>query len=183
VSPTRPLPDLPDARLIARFLDGDESAFRALYERHTPRLRMLVQRLLGRDRHELDDVVQEVWLAASRGMHAYRGDAKFGTWLSAIGVRIAFNRLPRRLANDDELSDDIPSPAEGSPATVIDLERAIAALPDHQRVVVVLHDVEGYTHEEIAEQLGIAIGTSKATLSRARHALRRVLTEGVTNAT
>jgi len=67
--------------------------------------------------------------------------------------------------------------------TVIDLERAIAALPDHQRVVVVLHDVEGFTHDEIAEQLGIAAGTSKGTLSRARHALRRALTEGVTNAT
>jgi len=183
VSPTRPLSDQPDAALIAHFLDGDEGAFRALYERHTPRLRMLVQRLLGRDRHELDDVVQEVWLAASRGVHAFRGDAKFGTWLSAIGVRVAYNRLPLRSAEDSELSEDIPSPAEGSPATVIDLERAIAALPDHQRVVVVLHDVEGFTHEEIGEQLGMAIGTSKATLSRARHALRRALTEGVTNAT
>jgi RNA polymerase sigma-70 factor (ECF subfamily) len=177
------LSDPTDATLIARFLEGDEPAFRALYERHTPRLRMLVQRLLGRDRHELDDVVQEVWLAASRGVHAFRGDAKFGTWLSAIGVRIAFNRLPRQSADDGELSEDIPSPGEGSPATAIDLERAIAALPDHQRVVVVLHDVEGFTHEEIAEQLGMAVGTSKATLSRARQALRRALTEGVPNAT
>lgn len=143
---------------------------------------MLVQRLLGRDRHELDDVVQEAWIAASRGLHAYRGDAKFGTWLSAIGVRIAFNRLPRTSRDDAELSDDISSPPE-QPLTVIDLERAIAALPDHQRVVVVLHDVEGFTHEEIAEQLGIAAGTSKGTLSRARQALRRALTEGVTNAT
>jgi RNA polymerase sigma-70 factor (ECF subfamily) len=168
--------------LIRRFLDGDERAFRALYERHTPRLWMLVQRLLGRDRHELDDVVQEAWIAASRGLHAYRGDAKFGTWLSAIGVRIAFNRLPRVPRDDAELSDDLSSPPE-QPSTVIDLERAIAALPDHQRVVVVLHDVEGFTHEEIAEQLGIAAGTSKGTLSRARQALRRALTEGVTNAT
>jgi RNA polymerase sigma-70 factor (ECF subfamily) len=176
------LPELSDLALIRRFLDGDERAFRALYERHTPRLRMLVQRLLGRDRHELDDVVQETWIAASRGLHAYRGDAKFGTWLSAIGVRIAFNRLPRVPRDDAELSDDLSSPPE-QPLTVIDLERAIAALPDHQRVVVVLHDVEGFTHEEIAEQLGIAAGTSKGTLSRARQALRRALTEGVTNAT
>jgi RNA polymerase sigma-70 factor (ECF subfamily) len=168
--------------LIRRFLDGDEASFRALYERHTPRLRMLVQRLLGRDRHELDDVVQEIWLAASRGVHAFRGDAKFGTWLCAIGVRVAFNRLPRRAGDESELSDDIPSPADGS-ATTLDLERAIAALPGHQRIVVVLHDVEGFTHDEIAEQLGIAVGTSKATLSRARHALRRALSEGVINAT
>jgi RNA polymerase sigma-70 factor (ECF subfamily) len=172
-----------DESLLRRFLEGSEQAFRTLYDRHTPRLRILVQRLLGRHRHELDDVVQEAWIAASRGAHAYRGDAAFGTWLAAIAVRIALKRLPRLRRDDGELSDDIPSPSDGGPATVIDLERAIAALPDHQRVVVVLHDVEGYTHDEIAEQLGIAVGTSKATLSRARHALRRALTEGVTNAT
>lgn len=183
MSPQRQSPEPPDATLVRRFLDGDEAPFRALYERHTPRLRMLLHRLLGRDRHELDDMVQEVWIAASRGAHAYRGDAKFGTWLASIGVRMVYARLSRRARDDAELTDDIPSPPDGGPATVIDLERAIAALPDHQRVVVVLHDVEGFTHAEIAEQLGIAPGTSKATLSRARHALRRALTEGVTNAT
>jgi RNA polymerase sigma-70 factor (ECF subfamily) len=175
--------DPPDLVLVRRFLDGDERAFRRLYERHTPRLRMLLQRLLGRDQHELDDVVQEAWMAASRGAHAFRGDAKFGTWLASIGARMVYARLTRQSHDDDELTDEIPSPADGSPATVIDLERAIAALPDHQRVVVVLHDVEGFTHEEIGEQLRIAAGTSKATLSRARQALRRALTEGVPNAT
>ncbi|MGH7620269.1 MAG: RNA polymerase sigma factor [Gemmatimonadaceae bacterium] len=183
MSPHRPSIDTPDTVLVRRFLDGSEPAFRTLYERHTPRLRMLVLRLLGRDRHELDDVVQETWIAASRGVHAYRGDASFATWISAIGVRIALHRLPRFRRDEGELTDDIPSPLDGGPATVIDLERALAALPDHQRVVVVLHDVEGFTHEEIAEQLGIAAGTSKGTLSRARQALRRALTEGVTNGT
>jgi RNA polymerase sigma-70 factor, ECF subfamily len=182
VSPTPLGHDPLDSTLIRRFLDGDERAFRTLYERHTPRLRMLVLRLLGRDRHEADDVVQEVWIAASRGAHAYRGDAKFATWLTAIAVRLVFARIRRHPHADDELADDIPS-HDGAPATAIDLERAIAALPHHQRAVVVLHDVEGYTHEEIAEQLGIAVGTSKATLSRARGTLRRTLTEGVTNAT
>jgi RNA polymerase sigma-70 factor (ECF subfamily) len=175
--------DPPDATLVRRFLDGDERAFHALYHRHTPRLRMLIQRLLGRDRHELDDLVQEVWIAASRGAHAFRGDAALFTWLASIGIRMTRARLSLVPRNEGELTDDIPSPPDGAPATVIDLERAIAALPDHQRVVVVLHDVEGFTHDEIAEQLGIAIGTSKATLSRARHALRRALTEGVPNAT
>jgi RNA polymerase sigma-70 factor (ECF subfamily) len=169
--------------LVRRFLDGDERAFRALYDRHTPRLRMLVQRLLGHGRHELDDVVQDVWLAASRGAHAFRGEATFSTWLASIAVRAVYPRLRRRGRDDEDLTDDIPSPPDGSPATAIDLERAIDALPDHQRVVVVLHDVEGFTHGEIAEQLGIASGTSKATLSRARQALRRALIEGVTNAT
>ena len=179
----RPSAAVPDETLVRRFLDGSEPAFRALHDRHTPRLRMLVRRLLGRHQHELDDAVQETWIAASRGAHAFRGDAAFATWLAAIAVRIALKRLPQLRRDDGELSDDIPSPSDGGPATVIDLERAIAALPDHQRVVVVLHDVEGYTHDEIAEQLGIAVGTSKATLSRARHTLRRALTEGVTNAT
>lgn len=175
--------DLPDILLIRRFLDGEEPAFRALYERHTPRLTMTLRRLLGRDQHDLDDVVQETWIAGCRGVHAYRGDAKFSSWLIAIGVRIVFSRLSRVGRDNDELTDDIPSPADSGPATVIDLERAISALPKHQRAVVVLHDVEGFTHEEIADQLGIAPGTSKATLSRARHALRKALTEGVPNAT
>jgi RNA polymerase sigma-70 factor (ECF subfamily) len=176
-------PDPPDLTLVRRFLDGDERAFRVLYDRHTPRLRMLLQRLLGRDRHELDDLVQDAWLAASRGAHAFRGDAKFGTWLASIGVRLVYARMTRTSHDETELTEELPSPADGAPATVIDLERAIAALPDQQRVVVVLHYVEGFTHEEIAEQLRIAPGTSKATLSRARQALRRALTEGVTNAT
>src|SRR5262245_25107704 len=70
----------PDAVLIRRFLDGDERAFRTLYERHTPRLTMVVRRLLGFRQQEGDDVVQETWLAACRGIHAYRGDGQFSAW-------------------------------------------------------------------------------------------------------
>ncbi len=121
-------------------------------------------------------------MAACRGVHAFRGDAKFSSWLVAIGARIAFHRLRESGRDDDELTSEIPSPADGGPANAIDLERAIAALPRNQRAVVVLHDIEGFTHSEIADQLNIAPGTSKATLSRARHALRRALTEGVPNA-
>jgi len=180
VAPSR-LTELADLTLLGRFLDGDEDAFRVLYDRHTPRVRLTLKRVLGRDGHDLDDALQETWVAACRGARAFRGDAAFASWLVAIGVRVVFNRFIRARA-ETELSDDIASPFNGGPANAIDLERAIAALPNHQRAVVVLHDIEGFTHDEIAAQLNIAPGTSKATLSRARQALRVALTEGEINA-
>src|SRR5207237_46101 len=103
------------------------------------------------------DVVQETWLAACRGLHAYRGDAKFSTWLTSIGVRASYTLLSRAAEGDaasiDEIAAPAPAPTDG-PATTIDLERALASLPDVPRMVVVLHDIEGFTHDEIAEQLG-----------------------------
>ena len=173
------LSELTDVALISRFLGGDELAFRELYLRHTPRLRMIVHRLLGEARRaELDDVVQETWLAACRGVHRYVGDAKFASWLTTIGIRTAYSRFPRRAEADTALFDALPAPSGGAPGSIIDLERALSRLPDYQRAVVVLHDVEGFTHEEIARQLGIATGTAKATLSRARATLRRLLNAG-----
>jgi RNA polymerase sigma-70 factor, ECF subfamily len=166
---------MPDTVLIGRFLDGDEAAFRALYRRHTPRLRMVVLRLLAHREADADDVVQETWLAGCRSLHSYRGEARFGTWLTTIGIRAAARRLE---LGDEPPSDDAIVAIEAAPplGERIDLERALAMLPDHQRAVIVLHDVEGFTHEEIARQLGVATGTSKGTLSRARAAMRRLLT-------
>lgn len=181
VSSSNSLPS--DLALVRRTIDGDERAFRVLYERHTPRLKMLVRRLLGRQAVDPDDVLQETWLAACRALPHYRGDAKLSTWLTSIGVRATYASLSRRLDDDTVVYEDtVASPGE-APATTIDLERALAGLPDRQRLVVVLHDVEGFTHEEIGEQLGMAPGTSKAALSRARKALRQMLTTGVFNAT
>jgi DNA-directed RNA polymerase specialized sigma24 family protein len=174
--------ELPDTLLIRRFLDGNEPAFRALYERHTPRLKLTLQRILGPRRHEVDDLVQDTWLAACRGMPAFRGDSRFSSWLTSIGVRTTMNHLTRRPVCEVEMLGDFAAPMVSVPGGAIDLERALAALPEHQRVVVVLHDIEGFTHDEIGLQLGMAAGTSKATLSRARQALRLTLTEGVSNA-
>jgi RNA polymerase sigma-70 factor (ECF subfamily) len=182
VTAARLLSDLPDSVLINRFLGGDEGAFRVLYLRHTPRLRMIVLRLLGAARRdEVDDVVQETWLAGCRGIHRFAGDAQFSSWLTTIGIRSVYARFGRSDELETTLFDEIPAPEGAGPATVIDLERALSQLPDHQRAVVVLHDVEGFTHEEIGRQLGIAIGTAKATLSRARSALRRLLNDGVSH--
>jgi RNA polymerase sigma-70 factor (ECF subfamily) len=174
--------ELSDDLLIRRFLGGDEPAFRDLYERHTPRLKLTLRRILGARRHELEDVVQDTWLAACRSLPGFRGDAKFSTWLTSIGVRTTMSDLMSEPARDVEMPDDFIGPITQPPGAAIDLERALAALPMQQRVVVVLHDIEGFTHDEIAARLGMAVGTSKATLSRARQALRVTLTEGVPNA-
>ena len=174
-----------DAALIRRFLGGDEAAFRVLYLRHTPRLKMTVRRLLGFRQQEMADVVQDTWIAACRGLHTYRNDAPFSAWLTSIGARTTYAALTRLTSRDTEpATDDLPAP-ELDEGSAIDLERALDGLPDTQRVVVVLHDIEGFTHHEIAEQLGMAVGTSKATLFRARRALRAALNGGggIANAT
>jgi RNA polymerase sigma-70 factor (ECF subfamily) len=171
------LHELSDTALVHRFTNGHESAFRELYARHTPRLRAIVWRLVGGNREEAEDALQETWLAACRGMHRFNGTARFSSWLTTIGIRTAYRRLA--MSPNEEPLVDVAIAAPDGPATTLDLERAIARLPAHQRVVVVLHDVEGFTHQEIAEQLGVAVGTSKGTLSRAREALRRMLNDGV----
>jgi RNA polymerase sigma-70 factor (ECF subfamily) len=172
------LHELSDRALIERFVKGEESAFRELYSRHTPRLRMIVWRLLGGDYEETEDVVQETWLAGCRGMHAFNGTAQFSSWLTTIGIRMAYRRFGGA-PNVEALQHVGDLPAREGPPSLIDLERCMLRLPAHQRAVVVLHDVEGFTHEEIAERLGVAVGTSKGTLSRAREALRRMLNDGV----
>jgi RNA polymerase sigma factor (sigma-70 family) len=176
------LRELSDIVLIRRFLLGDEYAFRALYRRHTPRLRMLVWRLLAQRDADTDDVIQETWLAACRAMGRFNGDARFSTWLTTIGIRAARTRFAAvdGATSDSEDVDAMAHSAE-EPASTIDLERALARLPDRQRVVVVLHDIEGFTHQEIASHLGVAAGTSKVTLMRAREALRRMLNDGVSH--
>ncbi len=158
---------LPDRTLIRGFLDGDEAAFGVLYHRHTPRLRMIVRRLLGPHTADVDEVVQETWLAGCRGLHGFNGTGQFATWLTTIGIRAARDRLRLPMWSDTELADDVAARPAPATATVVDLERAMARLPDHQRAVLVLHDVEGFTHEEIGTQLGVTTGTSKATLSLA----------------
>ena len=165
-------PPSADADLIGRFLGGDERAFRLLYERHTPRLKMTLFRMLGRIDHSVEDVVQETWLAGCRSMHTFRGEAKFSTWLTTIGVRIAIGEL-RRHRPAKELDEKLVA-HDRNPRTdaALDVERALARLPDRDRLIVVLHDLEGLTHEQIGGLLDIAAGTSKATLSRARATLR-----------
>jgi RNA polymerase sigma-70 factor (ECF subfamily) len=167
--------DQPDTVLLPAVAAGDEAAFRVLYHRHTPRLRWLVLRLLGGHEADADDAVQEGWVRAVAGLPGFRGEAVFGSWLSAIAIRVAWETIRKRrpwvAMTEDVDAATLPFDLEDR----VDLEQALGRLPDPQRMVVVLHDVEGFTHDEIATHLGIAEGTSKSHLHRARQALRLML--------
>ncbi len=157
---------------------GDERAFRLLYRRHTPRLLQFILRLVGGDELEAENLTQETWIRASDSLSRFRGDSLFATWLTGIGLNVTRDHLRRRsrLPLDAIQSPDIVS----APIPIgdgIDLERAIARLPDGYRMVLVLHDIEGMKHAEIAERLGFSEGTSKSQLFKARRLLRGSLTE------
>lgn len=167
--------ELADAVLVNR----DEVAFRQLYRRHTPRLLGFVHRLLGQDEADAEDLVQETWIRASQSLASFRWDSLFSTWLQGIGLNVVRDRLRRdarsRVVSLEHLPERPVSPPSAEER--IDLERAIAQLPDGYRIVLVLHDVEGMKHREIAEKLGITDGTSKSQLSSARKMLREMLTQ------
>jgi len=172
-------PPPPDAVLVRQALAGDEEAFRLLYRRHSPRLRGLIRRLIGRAGDDSDDVLQVVWLRAMRGAATFRWTSPLSSWLCGIAVRASMETLrDGRRRTVFTLDSDVEAPAPDI-VSRLDLEHAIARLPEHHRIVLLLHDVEGFTHEEIASQLGIAVGTSKAKLHRARRLMRAMLTSSI----
>ena len=172
MSTSEPIDDRQLAEALRRA--GDEQAFRTLYRRHTPRLYAVLNRLAAGSAHEAEDLVQETWIRAVEGLDRFRWDAAFSTWLISIGVNVARDALRRRGRRpEDEWKDgfDVALPPQPH-GDRIDLERAIQALPDGARTVLVLHDIEGWPHESIAARLEIAVGTSKSQLHHARRALR-----------
>jgi len=163
------------ALIDAVMIGKDDRAFRELYRRHTPRLFQFALRLLGGREADAHDVVQQSWVIAVQRLSMFRREASFGSWLLGIGLNVT-RRLLRSSGRWHELDAAAePATAAESCSDRVDLERAIALLPDGYRVILVLHDVEGHTHEDIAQQLGISAGTSKSQLSRARRAMRRLL--------
>jgi RNA polymerase sigma factor (sigma-70 family) len=168
----------PDRDLVERYLRlREEAAFVALYRRHTPALFGLAARLCGGERADAEEIVQEAWVRAAQTLAAFRWHSSLRTWLSGVVVNGWRERARARhrepLWNAEPDSDPPALPV--SPADRIDLERAVAQLPDGFRAVLVLHDVEGLTHAEIGELLEIEVGTSKSQLARARQAVRRRL--------
>jgi RNA polymerase sigma-70 factor, ECF subfamily len=165
-----------DARRAA---SGDEKAFERLYRRHVARIHTMTRRMAGPD--AADDLTQDIFVRAWDKLATFRGESAFGTWLYRLGVNVVLSR--RRsdrndrtwIMEDDGTLADLAQAAAPHPAGRIDLDAAIARLPDGARKVFVLHDIEGWTHEEIAQQMGLVPGTSKSQLSRARAALRRML--------
>lgn len=166
-----------DRELAVLVLTGDEPAFRQLYGRHTPRLMALVLRFMGGRETDAEDVVQEAWLRATERLGQFRWEAAFSSWLSAIALNLAREHL-RKSSRRREVEWPEDEPPAVEPLNRVDgadLEKAIAALPAGYRSVLVLHDVEGYRHEEIAELMGVSVGTSKSQLFHARRAVRHAL--------
>jgi RNA polymerase sigma-70 factor (ECF subfamily) len=168
-----------DRVLTERFVaDGDEEAFRLLYRRHTPRLYAVAVRLSGGRNADADDVVQEAWVRAARRLSSFEWRSALPTWLTSIVVRCGLERLRARRPDRNVPLDAVAASMAvraTDPAVALDLEAAIASLPDGYRVAVVLHDIEGWSHAEIARTLGIAEGTARSQLFHARRQLRATL--------
>lgn len=172
--------------LVDRARRGDRSAACTLYDRHAQRIHHLIYRLCG-DREAAQDLTQDTFVRAFDRLKDFRGDSAFGTWLHRIAVSVALNarRKERRSAERwGMLTPDLPAPERprADPDLSDRLSAAIAALPDGQRVVFLMHAFEGYTHVEIGEILGISDGTSKGRLFEARARLRRALADYVEGA-
>jgi RNA polymerase sigma-70 factor (ECF subfamily) len=171
-----------DAEIIAEVLRGDPRAERQLYDAHVDRIYRLSWRMAG-DETLARDFTQDTFIRAFERLADFRGDSSFATWLHSIAVSVCLNGLKKvkRIHGRELGGDELPEVAipvrEAEPDLKVRLRRAIEGLPDGYRTVFVLHDVEGYTHEEIAAQLGIQPGTSKAQLFRARARLRTELAE------
>jgi RNA polymerase sigma-70 factor (ECF subfamily) len=169
-----------DRDLIAAVLKGyDEQAFRSLYRRHTPRLLGFVSRLLSGTNSEEEDVVQETWIRACENLTQFQWRPTFSTSLLGIGLNVVHDYLRRnkrsRIMTENYLLG-LPSKVPDQEAQ-IDLDWTIRRLPDQYRLVLVLHDIEGFAHQEIAERLNIPAGTTKSQLFRARRMIREWLSE------
>jgi RNA polymerase sigma-70 factor (ECF subfamily) len=165
---------------VQRALAGDQSAMRALWTRHAPHVDIVVRRLVGHDPDLAADIAQDVWIQIFRALPSFRGDAQFGTWAHRIAVNRTLNALrrTRRLAAlEVDVDDDCASvePEAERALLAASIEEAAAKLSPGARTVFLLHDVEGYTHEEIATELGITSGGSKSQLFKARAKMRVLL--------
>jgi RNA polymerase sigma-70 factor (ECF subfamily) len=178
----------PETALVARARSGDAGAFERLYRAHAGRVHAVCLRVLA-DRGHAEEATQDAFVRAWQRLGSFRGESAFGSWLYRLAANVAVDRLRRERRREGGIVGDGLDP-DGAPGTGraepvpaarapegagIDLERAIRALPPRARAVFVLHDLEGYRHREIADLAGIAEGTSKAQLHRARRILRETL--------
>ena len=185
-----------DLDLCRRSVAGDRAAFEQIYRRHAARIHGLCLRLTA-DRGEAENLVQDTFVKAWFSLAGYAGQGSLGGWLGRVAVNLwrdrfrarsrgarLLERLAAETAGNEAAGGTTAGPGTAAGSGVVplllavDLERAVARLPQGGRTVYVLHDVEGYTHREIADLLGVAVGTVKAHLHRARRLLRTMLTEG-----
>lgn len=175
-----------DRELTRRVLSGDAAAERLLYDAHVDRVFRLAYRMCG-DRALAEDLTQDAFLRAFGRLGNWRGDGPLGAWVHRVAVSVILGGLRRRgrvrrhetpVEQLDELAVAAPA-TERDPALGRRLERAVASLDDVHRLAFVMHEMEGFTHEEIAAASGAPVGTIKARLSRARGKLRLALAAGV----
>jgi len=166
------------SNLIAEAQSGDQAAFEEIYRIHVGRVYAICLRILA-DRSRADEVAQQVFVRAWIKLSSFRGESSFASWLYRLSINMILDELNSSkressyvMDNDDIVS--IPR-MEIARNLKLDLEKAISFLPKQARAVFVLHDIEGWKHDEIAGAMGLAIGTCKAQLSRARRILREVL--------
>jgi len=171
-----------DTALARSAAAGDTKAFEALYRRHAGRVHGVIVRLVGSHGVRAEDLAQEAFVRAWQALPGFRFESAVGTWLHRLAVTTALMEMRSRRSgprfDDDEDALDglgLADSAGYGTALSMDLERAVATLPPRARAVLVLYDVEGFKHEEIAAELGMAVGSSKAQLHRARQLLRERL--------
>jgi RNA polymerase sigma-70 factor (ECF subfamily) len=172
-----------DSRLVARCVGGDGEAFKEIYDRHATRLYNLACRMTGSP-SQAEDLLQEIFLQAFRKLSSFKGDSLLGTWLYRLAVNLCLDRLRSRqekaeratVSLEDE-RDVVVQPTRRMDSVVqrLDLERAIEQLPASYKAAFLLHDVEGFEHHEVGEMLGIAEGTSKSLVHKARLRIRACL--------
>ena len=173
-----------DMALVERCRRGEVGAFEEIYRAYSPKLYGLVLRMVH-NQADADDLLQEIFLTAYRKLESFRGDAALGTWLYRLATNQCLDHLRSRTARTGQVTDpldDEPTLAEGATrsfaeqsVTKLDLERAVAQLPDGCRAAFLLHDVHGLEHREVAQALGVAEGTSKSQVHKARLRLRSLL--------
>jgi RNA polymerase sigma-70 factor (ECF subfamily) len=168
--------------LVARARKGDHGAYESLYRLNRDRIYGLLWRMSGGQHALAEDLLQESFVRAWQKLDSFRGDSRFGTWLHRLAVNVALSNrrtIMRQTGKEVAMDEVAERTAVGSEDVVADrqrdLERSIAKLPERARSVLILYDIEGYQHSEIAKMTGMAVGSSKAQLHRARKLLREEL--------
>jgi RNA polymerase sigma-70 factor (ECF subfamily) len=178
-----------EAALVQRCLGGELEAFREIYARHSRRLYTLLARMSGNEA-DAEDLLQEVFLQAHRKLGTFKGESSLGTWLYRLATNLCLDRLRSKQGRMDQVTDGLEGEQARPFAQLdsrradpvvdrIDLERAIERLPESYRAAFVLHDVEGFDHSEVGRLMGVAEGTSKSLLHKARLRLRAMLAGAV----
>ncbi|MBL8297063.1 MAG: sigma-70 family RNA polymerase sigma factor [Rhodanobacteraceae bacterium] len=168
-----------DSALVRRSMGGDIRAFELLYRNHVGRVHGAILRIVGMNHARAEELTQDAFVRAWQKLAGFRFESAFSTWLYRLGVNVALMDL-RGNGAEQNVEDDVLELAAGGDVPFCageraDLEQAVAKLPPRARAVLVLHDVEGWKHEEIANELGMAVGSSKAQLHRARGLVRKLL--------